>query len=181
MGIGDSIKIIAQTHKELTLFTGKVLKVDTSKRICDVEPNNGDAIVYGVRLQASTSEKDGFLLIPCKDSEVTILMFDDIVGCVVQTSCIEKFECNIGNKVMNITSKGIAMKSGQISVKSEIDTLISEIDSLYDLLIQPGLFIAGAPPTALPVTIMPTGATKLTQKKLKIQQLKQSINSILTD
>ncbi len=175
--IGDLVKDLAQKQQETRQLLGEVVAIDKSKRTCDVEPNNGDATVLDVQLQGLIAYDKGFYLLPKKGSQVSVMMFDDHVGCVVQTSEIESMECVVEGKTLSISKKGVSIKSATSSLKSEINTLLDEIDALYDLIVEPGLFVAGS----IPVIISPTATLKLVQKKAKIKQLKTAFNSFLTD
>jgi hypothetical protein len=174
--LGDAIKKMVQGDDELYSIVAKVISVDLNNRTCDVEPLNGDTPILAVRLQANIMMGDGFWFVPKMGSNVIVGFLSTDAAHLILPSELDKIEVIINNKTFQVSSNGVKIASATSDLKTEINTLLDEINSFYDLIIQPGLFIAGT----LPVTILPTAITTLTQKKLKIQQLKQAINSFLT-
>lgn len=68
------------------VFAAKVLSVDTAEYTCDVEPLDGKADVFGVRLNAQTGQNKGWLCIPAVGSVVVVVMLNKVSGFVAMTS-----------------------------------------------------------------------------------------------
>ncbi len=180
MTINDILKGYFDQHIgsiEVYSSVCKVLSVNKTERTCDVKPLNGDPGLFDVKLQSELSKTDGFILLPKKGSIVVVNFINAHSAYVALQSEIESLEIVVQGKKVVLDKKGLLIASATSNLKSELNTLLNEIDGLYDLIIQPGLFVAGN----IPVLISPTAAPKLAQKKLKIQQLKTAINSFLTD
>jgi hypothetical protein len=175
--IRDYIKTLSNHQSETRILIGEVTAIDTKKRVCDVQPHNGDAVILDVRLQVIEGNTNGFFVLPKKGSEVAVIMFDDYLGCVVQTSEIDSVEILIQGKSLMLDKKGVSIKSASANLKDLMDDIISEADDLYTILLDPTTFLTGA---GLPVVINPVAAPKLAQKKAKAALLKQQLSTFLT-
>lgn len=72
MTIQEAIRKLADKGDEVYSKVCKVTSVDTTKRTCDVEPLDGSAAIFDVRLQASQSATEGFLMVPASGSFVVV-------------------------------------------------------------------------------------------------------------
>lgn len=172
--IGDLIKGLAQQQSETRILMGTVVAIDAKKRICDVAPHNGDATLFDVRLQGVENLDSGFFLLPKKGSEVVVILFDDYLGAVVQTTEIEKMEVKIDKKIMEVSAKGISIKSDKSDLRTEIDNLINGFGSLLKQLQQP-TFVAGQ----IPVLLSPTALPKIIQIQTDLIKVKTNLKTIL--
>lgn len=93
--IRDAIKgIIGDTVP--VLVKGKVTAVDTAKRTIDVEPYDGSAEIYDVRLSALGEDNKGLWVLPKVGSAVVVGMLSDQAACLVMVHEIDTIEGNFG-------------------------------------------------------------------------------------
>lgn len=81
---------------------GTAINVDETKRTCDFDPLEDDAIRTGVRLQSVISETQGFVLIPKEGSFIAVSFFDKSKAFVSLTSEIEKIHFEAGGEDLKI-------------------------------------------------------------------------------
>jgi len=103
---------------------GTAVNVDETKRTCNLEPLEDDAIRTGVRLQSVISETQGFVLIPKEGSFIAVTFFDKSKGFVSLTSELEKIiidtdlvQFNGGNNGGLINIEGLVDRMNEIETK----------------------------------------------------------------
>ena len=89
-GKGTDIKSLIQRiadkpMDESYLLPCKVVSVDEEARTCNVQPYNGAANIYKVRLQAISGGTKGVCLIPAIEASVIVDFLDNNNACVVLT------------------------------------------------------------------------------------------------
>lgn len=95
--IRDIIKELLKDNEEIYSLIGKVVEVNRDKRVCKIEPVNGDAEIFNVRLQSKVSSEIGLVLFPKIDSDVTVTFLSKDLAFVSQTSEIEDIKLDIGD------------------------------------------------------------------------------------
>lgn len=174
MTINEAIQKIAQSNDELYAVTAKVLKVDNSKRNCDVEPHNGDAIIYGVRLQAISGNDKGLIVIPVVGSDVVVVFLNKDAGIVVLSSEIERFNISIDSLTLEMTNEGLYL-DGNANLKTEVNNLLDGFAKMVDIL---NVFQLTTN-VGLTIAVAPHILTQLTGLKTDITAVKNRLNTIL--
>lgn len=175
MELGEILKGIFSNFmkgEEFYSKTGKVKNIDETERTCDVEPVDGSAEIFGVRLQASIKSNAGVVLIPKDGSFVTVTFMNKDTGYISQTTEVAKvigkleddgeFDFTVGNSTLKVTKDEITFNGGQlnglvildkiVTKLNDHETAINTIASKFDSHVHPLTF---GPPTT-------TGATSAT-------------------
>jgi hypothetical protein len=93
MTIAEAIQELAKRGSaEVYSTVCTVLEVDANERTCDVRPINGDADVFGVRLQANLAGTVGFVMLPTVGSVVVITWLNPTTGYVALMSEVDEVE-----------------------------------------------------------------------------------------
>lgn len=114
----EAIRNAAKGNDEIYSLVGIVKAVDEGKRTCDVEPSNGGAMLFDVRLQAKESGTEGVVFVPKKDSEVIVTFMSRESAFVSMFSDLES----------------ITLVKSDLNVATETTELFDIIDSLIDVL-----------------------------------------------
>lgn len=173
--IGQAIKTLSQTDAEIYSVVGKVTAVDESARTCDVEPLNGDAMLYDIRLQAEQSTTDGVVLIPEKGSWVIVTFTSKADGYVAERSRVEKILWGIGQNKLEYTADGLHVANSATDLKTELSDLFDTLDGLLTTL---QTFTVGTS-VGPSVGVMPPTITDLIQHQIKLKLNKSKIESLL--
>lgn len=158
MKIGEAIEELAKSDHEMYSVVGTVEAIDEGKRTCDVQPANGDAMIYGVRLQAEMDRDDGIVAIPKQGSFVVVNFLNKHTGYVALTSEIDYIHVK--------TSQDLA---------TEVERLIDIIDSLIGILQNFQVMTPQGPST----NVMPQVITQLNQQKTKLATNKSNFKHII--
>lgn len=158
MNIAEAIQELAEGNNEIYSIVGTVAKVDEGKRTCDVQPVNGDAQIFGVRLQAELNRSDGFVMVPKVGSDVVVTFINNLTGYIALTSEIDH----------------ISVKTTQ-DLATEVEGLIDIIDSLIGILQNFQVNTAQGPST----NVMPQVITQLTEQKTKLATSKTNFKQII--
>lgn len=121
--IAETIKKLAASGDEVYTIPCKVTAIDETERTCDVQPLNGDAEIFGVRLQANLSDEKGVCVFPKSGSEVLVTFINKKTGYVALCSEVDKvvgkfgtfeytqddqgFEASIGGQSFSITNQSV--------------------------------------------------------------------------
>ena len=104
----------------------KVVSIDTTKRICQLEPINGDAERKG-RLQASIELTTGIYVKPTLKSYVLLSFINNQTGVITQYSEIDSIE--------TITSDGAKLSlTDKINISNSTDDLKTILNSLISAI-----------------------------------------------
>lgn len=87
--IAGHIKKLADNGDEVYAMICKVLAVDANERTCDVEPLNGDADIFGVRLQSDLNASTGFMVVPVVGSNVLVSFLNKNAAYVAMCSEVD--------------------------------------------------------------------------------------------
>lgn len=125
-------KIAKDPTVEMYSIVCSVSAVDETERSVDVKPLNGDAEIFGVRLQSEFNLTTGFCLIPSIDSVVIVTFLNNKTGYVSTFSEIAKVLVNCDEVTFNDgTNKGIVKVDPLLN---KINALENEINQLKSLL-----------------------------------------------
>ncbi len=156
-----------------------VTAVDIDQRTCDVAPINGDAAVYGVKLQSNINLTIGCVLVPKVDSHVIIAWLNKETAYVALTGEIEKTIVTIENVEITHSSSGISINSSSTTLREQIDALVALMDGILTTLENFQLNTTGAPgPT---IGVMPQVLTDIAMHRASLMQFSNDINTIIAE
>jgi hypothetical protein len=176
--IARAIRALTKTSDEVYAVAAEVLSVDKAARTCNVRPLNGDAEVFDVRLQSAIGGGAGVWYLPKAGSKVIVVFISKEAAFVAMTEEVDLVEMVIGDQVLQLTDKGLAVGSGSNHLRAELDALFATLDKLTDTLMQFQLATNVGPTVA----VMPQTITAITQHKADFaaiqNKLKTYINAI---
>lgn len=132
--IKQLIRKIAKEHDKFML--AKVLSVDATKLVCDVEPLDESPTLFDVRIDMSQDDTTGLQVIPATDSVVVIGFLDEEEAYVAMTSDVdsviyrkETTEVLMDKDKINLTKGNTAISLDGDSINMEKDTTKVAIES----------------------------------------------------
>jgi hypothetical protein len=137
----------------------KVDQVNKDARTCDVEPLDGTAIIFDVRLQAFVDNTEGVVLFPKKYSVVVVTLLNNETGYISLTSEVDY----------------VQFKNGEVDIKTELDKIFDVTGSLIDLLTKFQLMTN----MGVTVQVMPNVVLELEKLKQKNNAIKKQFNKIV--
>lgn len=178
--ISQLLNEIVKSNDEIFSIVAKVTTVDENERTCDVEPLNGTAEIFGVRLQSDIDGTNGFVMIPAIDSNVIVTFLNNTTGFVSLCSNVEKIHV-VSNIELTVDCDAITFNGGSNDGLIKVNDLISKINTIEnDLNTLKSIFSAWVPVvqdggTALKTatatwsgqTITPTQKTDIENDKIK--------------
>lgn len=115
----DIIKNIVKDSEEIYSQPCKVISVDKTARTIEVEPLNGDAAIFDVRLQARESGEMGLVFFPKVESEVIVTFLSNTNAFVTSSQDIEEILLKIDDFEMFIDKENFTKSVKNIAVTSE--------------------------------------------------------------
>jgi len=112
----------------------KVLEVDEATRTCDVEPYDGTAAVYNVRLQATESGEKGLVLIPVVGSGVLVVFISKSRAFVALSEEVDKIV--LVCKDMGVDSDLITYNGGEFGGWFKAPKVNDELNKMKDRMAQ---------------------------------------------
>ncbi len=100
MEISDIIKKMVETQEITYSCVATVTSIDSEKRLIDVQPNDGAAEIFDVRLQSVVSGTIGLVLWPKIGSEVIVTFLSKEIAYAALYGEIEKVEISIGSMAL---------------------------------------------------------------------------------
>lgn len=173
--VKSALRRITATDNEKYSVVGEVIAIDENARTCDVAPINGDATLYGIRLQAEQDSDTGAVLIPEKGAFVIVTFLEKNTGFVSERSRVEKIVWKIGQQELTYTKDGLKLESATSDLKTEVGNLITLISDLLTTLTTFTVGTAVGPS----VGVMPPTLTDLIAAKVKLQAIDTKIKTIL--
>ncbi len=170
-----ALRKVTESDDEIYSVVGKVVEVDESARVCTVEPLNGDATLFDIRLQADQKMTDGVVLVPAKDSWVIVTFTGPADGYVAERSLVDKVLWVVEAQTLEFTKDGLSLKSDQAQFAKEVETLLDTLDALIQTLTEFQLATNMGPT----ISVMPQIITKLTQHKTDFAQVKTNLKTML--
>ncbi len=175
MSIGQNIRKLSQRADEVYSLVAKVTEVDEAARVCSVEPLNGDAAIFDVRLQAQESGADGVVLIPAVDSWVVVTFLSKETAYVAKCSQVDKVIWTVEKQNVEFTKDGFSLQSEQANFADQVTKMLDTLDALIQTLTEFQLATNMGPTIA----VMPQIITKLTQHKTDFNQVKTDLKTML--
>lgn len=126
---------IVKNRDEIYSIVAKVTSVDETERTCDVEPINGDAEIFGVRLQADINSTNGFVMIPTVDSNVVVTFLNQSTGFVSVFSDVEKIHV-VSNTEMTIDCSDITFNGGSNDGLVIVGNLVNKLNAIENWITQ---------------------------------------------
>lgn len=112
-----ALKRLARSVQHVPMFTGKVAEVHTSKWTCDVDPSDGGARHFDVRLKVAVNEQDkGAYSVPKVGSLVLVGMLDgqDNALFVIAVETIEEHVIHVdGGGEVRVKPNGVITLNGE--------------------------------------------------------------------
>ena len=173
--IASALRSITKRDDELYSVVGKVKEVNEAGRVCNVEPLNGDAEMFDVRLQAAQEQTDGLVLIPKVGSWVIVTFTGKNDGYVAERSQVDKVLLVIEGQTFEYTEKGLSMKSEQAGFAEQVEKLLDTLDALTQTLMQFQLSTNMGPTIA----VMPQIIIELAQHQTDLKEVKTKIKTML--
>jgi hypothetical protein len=121
--IPQMLREIVKDRNEIYSVVGKVISLNENERSCDVEPLNGDADLFGVRLQADLSASTGAVVIPKIDSHVIVTFLNNSTGFVSVCTDVDK---------IHVECDSITFNGGSNDGMVLINELVGKINRLED-------------------------------------------------
>lgn len=169
--IRDAIQKLGKLYQFDTVVYGQITSVNESKQLCDLQPSNGDAEIFDIRLQ--TTDDKALLFIPTKGSYALAIMESETSGFLVWTEQTDSCQFKVGDTHIYVSKSGIEIKKDTTDLKDVLLDFLKDYDDTLDMLTKP-LFVAGQ----IPVTLLPTALPTIVKKKVELAKVKNNINTI---
>ena len=171
----NAIRNIANKNDQVYSILAKVTDVDSKNRVCDVKPLNGDADIFGVRLQPNTGKKTGLVCFPEVGSVVIVTFISSEAGYIASHSDLEKVEFVKKTLKITVDTEGVHYENKGADLRKVIDALVANSEKTYDFLIKLKVITPSGTGVLSPEMIV-----QVTAEKLKLETLKQQIGQLLT-
>ena len=155
--IKEAIKNLVKDDNEMYSIVARVISVDENQRTVDVEPINGDATIFGVRLQASVEHERGLVVFPVLNSMVVATFLNQKTAFVSLASDVKSVSLK--------TDKDLAV---------ELNDMFDQVSALIGILKEFQLTTNSGPT----INVMPHIITKLENIGSKFQTIKDNLNTI---
>lgn len=129
--IREILNEIVKNRDEIYSIVAKVIEVDETARTIDVEPLNGDAEIYGVRLQADIESTNGVVVIPKVDTNVIVTFMNKSTGFVSLVTDVDKVHI-MSETEITIDCDDITINGGDndgLVIVSELVTKLNNIEN----------------------------------------------------
>lgn len=154
---------------------GTVTEVDEAQRTCVLEPLNGDAVVYDVRLQANVGEATGPVCIPKVGAYGIAVFLGDNNAFLALFQEVEKVLWTVDEQVLEFTKDGFSLSNQQAKFAQEQAKLIDTLSALIDTLLQFQLATNMGPT----ISVMPQIVTLLNQHKVDLTAVKTNLKTLI--
>jgi len=171
--IADSIRKIVGISEPQNMLA-KVISVDESKYLAEVEPVNGMANFIDVRIQAIQEGNNGVFIVPEVNSIVMINVINNELAVIGQTSEVKELKYINGIEII-ANNKGLFVGSSSSDLKSDLEALISNVEALHDAISKLTVTCSapGSPSTP------PINVAEFVANKAKLIPIKQNLKSYL--
>lgn len=165
-------EIVKDPNAEYYSIPVKITAVDETARTCDVEPLNGSAEIFDVRLQAQKDGATGFVLIPKVGSIGVVTFINSATGFLAMTTDIDKILIDCDVITFNGgTNDGLIKINDLITKLNAVENDLNTLKNIFQLWVpvpQDGGAKLKADATAWSTqTITPTQKTDLENTKIK--------------
>lgn len=168
-------KIVAPNTDGVFSLVGEVLAVNESARTCDVQPLNGTAILYDVKLQSDESLNKGLVIFPTKGSNVIVTFLNGQTGFVSAFSTFDKAEIVTSEQHLFFDAKGIKLTKQNADLREQLDKMFQLQSDILQLLTTFQLITN----VGITVQVMPNIVVELEKLKAKNEQIKSVISQII--
>jgi hypothetical protein len=132
--IQDLIRKLSKSREENYSIAAVVLERDDNNRTCTVEPLNGDAKLFNVRLNASESNDAGLTIYPETGSNVIVTFINRQIAYVALADKIEKIELHCEDVVINNGTHGGLVISGKAAERlNAIENDLNNLKTMFAL------------------------------------------------
>lgn len=131
-GVGEAIRKIAKTG-DGRLVPCKVVSVDESKYLVDVEPVDGGPKVFDVRLLADG--QPSLVAIPSVGSAVIVGWISEAAAVVVCFGESSKVKAQVKNSRLEISESGTIIEKGSVNLAKELKGITDQLDKLCQKLV----------------------------------------------
>lgn len=126
--IADLIKTLANNGDEVYNVPGEVVSVNSEARTCVVDPYNGSARIYNVRIQAIESGTVGVFPSPKIGSSVVVGFLSKNFAFVALASELEEIKIDVQSIVINGgENKGLVRISDMVASFNELITQVNQM------------------------------------------------------
>jgi hypothetical protein len=132
--IGELLRMITNDQTtEIYSIICEVTELNETERTVDVAPLNGDAEIFGVRLQSAISLNNGFVIFPKIGSVVIVTFLNKLTGYVSTFSEIDKIYIDSENEIIfnDGSNDGIVKVSPLVNKLNTIENNINQLKSLF--------------------------------------------------
>lgn len=114
----DIVRQLIKDNEEIYSMVCKVVAVNEAARTCDVEPINGEAGIFDVRLQSKNETSVGLVAFPSVDSDVTVTFITKDLAFVSCTNTIDRVQLNIGEMSLMIDAENFEKSVENIKINT---------------------------------------------------------------
>lgn len=132
--IGELLRMITDDPtKEIYSIICEVTELNENERTVDVKPLNGDAEIFGVRLQSAIGLNNGFVIFPKVGSVVIVTFLNKLTGYVSTCSEIDKIYIDAENEIIfnDGQNDGIVKISPLVNKLNAIENDINQLKGLF--------------------------------------------------
>jgi len=115
----DIVRELIKDNEEIYSMVCKVVAVDETLRTCDVEPIDGSAAIFDVRLQSKNETGVGLVAFPSVDSDVTVTFISKELAFVSCTNQIDRVQLNIGEMSLMMDAENFEKSVKNIKINTE--------------------------------------------------------------
>lgn len=124
------VEITKDKTAEIYSVVCEVLEIDETARICDCRPLNGNADIFGVRLQANENESNGVVVIPVVGTNVVVTFLNKLTGFVSVCSEVDKIMITGTDLKMNFEQ--ITINDGENGGLINVSDLVEKLNTIED-------------------------------------------------
>jgi hypothetical protein len=168
-------KIIDPNTEGSFSLVGTVIEVNEHDRTCDVEPLNGTAVLYDVKLQANENSDTGFVVFPKKGSTVIVTFLNEKTGFVSLFSDPDKTEIVVGGQRIFFNKNGLKLSKQNADLREQLDKMFDLQSDILQLLTTFQLMTN----VGVTTNVMPNIIVELQKLKLKNEGIKTTIGQII--
>lgn len=174
--ISDLLNKIIDTNTDgVFSLVGEVIEVNESARTCDVQPLNGTAILFDVKLQADESLNKGLVIFPTIGSNVIVTFLNAQTGFVSAFSTFDKAEIVTTEQHLYFDKNGLKLSKQNADLRKELDKMFELQSDILQLLTTFQLITN----VGVTVQVVPNIIVELEKLKAKNEQIKSVIGQII--
>ena len=178
MGIRESIQELAKMeNSQMYSLIAEVKQVDKDQNTIDVQPINGDAEIFDVRLQAGLNASEGKVFYPSIGSQVIVSFLAENLAFVTSYGQLSEAAMRIEDVQFRLDNSGLAIRNQIADLSSEMSKLFSIVEQVISTVSSMQVVSASpGSPSGLP---LPFIVSKMNVEKGKLKQVKSSIESLI--